>query len=43
MAAAVGRRVGLAAPEQAELELAARLLDVGMLRVPAGLPDRRGR
>jgi hypothetical protein len=42
LAAAVGRRVGLDAPDQAELELAARLIDVGMLRVPRGLVDRRG-
>jgi HD domain-containing protein len=42
LAAAVGRRAGLAAAEQAELELAARLLDIGMLRVPRGLVDRGG-
>ena len=42
LTAAVGRRVWLTDGEQAELELAARLLDVGMLRVPTDLIDRPG-
>src|SRR5436190_493609 len=40
LAAAVGRRVRLEEAEQAELELAARLLDVGLLRVPGDGLDR---
>jgi hypothetical protein len=42
LVAAVGRRLGLGPTEQAELELAARLLDLGMLRLPSSLVDRRG-
>jgi hypothetical protein len=42
LVAAVGRRTGLSAPEQAELELAARLIDIGMLRVPLALAEREG-
>ena len=42
LVAAVGRRVGLESPEQAELELAARLIDIGMLRVPRSLLERPG-
>jgi hypothetical protein len=40
--AAVGHRVRLREDEQAELELAARLLDLGMLRVPRAMVERHG-
>jgi hypothetical protein len=42
LVAAVGRRVELSDAEQAEAELAARLLDIGMLRVPIAVLDRDG-
>ena len=42
LAASVGRRAGLEGRERAELELAARLLDVGLLRVPVELMTRPG-
>jgi hypothetical protein len=43
LVAAVGRRMGLDRAERAELELAARLLDIGLLRVPTEVLDRPGR
>jgi len=42
LVAAVGEALELDRAERAELELAARLLDVGLLRVPVELLDRRG-
>ena len=42
LVAAVGEAMDLSRPERAELEIGARVLDVGLLRVPVEMLERRG-